>query len=158
MIILCTSDSPSGYLDDIAKDLNTECPGVILIDEFLHAGNTDKRFLAYVFDGTKLSGDKFVKIKKVSPMRKLTCDFLKEENLLVGTIITSIQRRMIEKGIVVKTTGLAGGLDSLTHIFGSYLPCSLLRPMSAQLIPFFAVAFILLFVNIKRCFASDASR
>lgn len=72
-----------------------------MIDQFLHTGNTQKRFLAFdVIDG-KLLNENFAYIKKDSKYRKATCDFLRESDLIKGSILTSIQYRMISKGISI---------------------------------------------------------
>ena len=101
LIIICTSHSPYDYIDDISKKLDTTKSGTILIDQILHVGNTEKRFMAFQFNGNEIKNGDFVNIKKDSKLRKLTCDFLNDTGLVDSSILTSIQSRMIKKGIVI---------------------------------------------------------
>lgn len=102
MVVLCNSHSPYDYLEYISNDMiSIYSSGKILIDQFLHSGNTNKRFIEFDIIENKLQNSNFVEIKKNSIYRKTTCDFLKNSELLIGSILTSIQRRMINKGIVI---------------------------------------------------------
>lgn len=101
LVILCNSNSPYDYINDISKKLDNYNRGTVVIDQILHVGNTEKRFIAFNFDGNKLKDGNFVYIKKNSQIRKMTCDFLKENGLTNGSILSSIQVRMIEKGITI---------------------------------------------------------
>lgn len=101
LIIICTSHSPYDYIDDISKDLDTTKLGTILIDQILHVGNTEKRFMAFQYDGNEIKSGSFVTIKKDSKIRKLTCDFLNNTGLVDSPTLTSIQSRMIKKGIAI---------------------------------------------------------
>lgn len=101
LIIICTSHSPYDYITDISKELDATRSGTILIDQILHVGNTDKRFIAFQYNGNEIKNGDFVSIKKDSKIRKLTCDFLNDAELVDGSILTSIQSRMIKKGIVI---------------------------------------------------------
>jgi len=101
LIIICTSHSPYDYIGDISKKLDTTRPGTILIDQILHVGNTEKRFMSFQFNGNELKNGDFVNIKKDSNIRRLTCNFLKDTGLVESSILTSIQSRMIKKGIAI---------------------------------------------------------
>lgn len=101
LIILCNSHSPYDYIDDISKKLDATKPGTILIDQILHVGNTEKRFMAFQFNGNKIENGDFVNIKKDSSLRKLTCNFLNNTGLVDSSTLTSIQSRMIKKGLVI---------------------------------------------------------
>lgn len=101
LVIMCTSHSPYDYISDISKKLDASKAGSILIDQILHVGNTEKRFMSFQFNGNELKNSDFVNIKKDSELRKLTCDFLNDTGLVDSPTLTSIQSRMIKKGIVI---------------------------------------------------------
>lgn len=102
LVVLCNAESPYEFLDDIARSLNLlsgNCK--ILIDEILHVGNTEKRYMEFVLVNGKLTDGKFVQIPKASNYRTLSCTFLKNNEIVNGSIISSVQYRMINKGIVI---------------------------------------------------------
>lgn len=106
LIVMCNANSPFDYINEIEEEifkLSTE--RVILIDQILHVGNTDKRFIkfSYEFDDTNKVNRKceFVKIPKRSELREISCNYLKENKLVEYSILTSIQKRMIDKGIAI---------------------------------------------------------
>lgn len=101
LVIMCTSHSPYDYISDISKKLDASKAGSILIDQILHVGNTEKRFMSFQFNGNELTNSDFVNIKKDSELRKLTCNFLNDTGLVDSPTLTSIQSRMIKKGIVI---------------------------------------------------------
>lgn len=101
LVIMCTSHSPYDYISDISKKLDASKAGSILIDQILHVGNTEKRFMSFQFNGNELKNSDFVNIKKDSELRKLTCDFLNDTGLVDSPTLTSIQSRMIKKGIAI---------------------------------------------------------
>lgn len=101
LIILCNSNSPYDYIRDISNNLDKTKSGDILIDQILHVGNTEKRFMAFQFNRGKIENGNFVNVKKNSKIRKLTCNFLNDAGLVDGSILTSIQARMIKKGLVI---------------------------------------------------------
>lgn len=101
LVIICTSHSPYDYIGDISKKLDATKPGTILIDQILHVGNTKKRFMSFQFNGNELKNGDFVNINKDSEIRKLTCNFLNDTGLVDSSILTSIQSRMIKKGIAI---------------------------------------------------------
>lgn len=76
MVVLCNSHSPYDYLEYISNDIaDISSTGKILIDQFLHTGNTNKRFIEFDIIEKKLQNGNFVEIKKDSIYRKTTCDF-----------------------------------------------------------------------------------
>ena len=101
LVIMCTSHSPYDYISDISKKLDASKTCSILIDQILHVGNTEKRFMSFQFNGNELKNSNFVNIKKDSELRKLTCNFLNDTGLVDSPILTSIQSRMIKKGIAI---------------------------------------------------------
>ena len=101
LIIICTPHSPYDYIGDISKNLNTTKQGTILFDQILHVGNTEKRFMTFQFNGNEINHGDFVIIRKDNKIRKLTCDFLNDAGLVDSSVLTSIQSRMIKKGIAI---------------------------------------------------------
>ncbi len=101
LIIICTPYSPYDYIGDISKNLDAAKQGTILVDQILHVGNTEKRFMTFQFNGNEINNGDFVSVKKDSKIRKLTCDFLNDTGLVDTPTLTSIQSRMIKKGIVI---------------------------------------------------------
>jgi len=72
-----------------------------VIDQILHVGNTNKRFMAFEYNGSEIKSGSFVSIRKKSDIRKLSCDFLNEAGLADSPVLTSVQARMIKKGITI---------------------------------------------------------
>lgn len=101
LIIICTPHSPYDYIGDISKNLDATKQGTILVDQILHVGNTEKRFMTFQFNGNEINNGDFVTVKKDNKIRKLTCDFLNDSGLVDSSILTSIQSRMIKKEIVI---------------------------------------------------------
>jgi len=102
LVVLCNSHSPYDYLEYISDEvINNSASGKILIDQFLHTGNTNKRFIEFDIVENKLCHGNFVEVKKDSTYRKITCEFLRNSEFLIGSILTSIQQRMINKGITI---------------------------------------------------------
>ena len=101
LIIICTPHSPYDYIGDISKNLDAAKQGTILVDQILHVGNTEKRFMTFQFNGNEINNGDFVSVKKDSKIRKLTCDFLNDAGLVDSSVLTSIQSRMIKKGIAI---------------------------------------------------------
>lgn len=102
LVVICTADSPYDYLDKISNELmKFNYSGKVLIDQILHTGNTQKRFMIFDFQEGKLVNGEYISIKKDSTYRKTACEYFKKSNFLEGSILTSIQRRMIQKGITI---------------------------------------------------------
>lgn len=108
-VIISSSISPLAFLQNILEDIsNYNQDGNILIDQILHVGNNDKRFICIDYKSTGQVSDKndesmvhFVNIPKDDIYRKLSCQYLKNSELLDYSILSSIQKRMINKGIVI---------------------------------------------------------
>ena len=101
LIIICTPHSPYDYIGDISKNLDAAKQGTILVDQILHVGNTEKRFMTFQFNGNEINNGDFVSVKKDSKIRKLTCDFLNDTGLVDTPSLTSIQSKIKKKGIVI---------------------------------------------------------
>ena len=105
LIIICNANSPLEYLEDICSDLTKRnIEGKILIDEILHVGNNDKRFIEFMFKPNIQYSEinlKFINIKKDNALRRISCNYIKENKLTQYSILTSIQKRMIDKGMSI---------------------------------------------------------
>ncbi|MDU1071521.1 type II toxin-antitoxin system RnlB family antitoxin [Clostridium sp.] len=105
LVIMCNANSPIDYLPLIYNELKKiNIEGKIIIDEILHVGNTSKRFITFDFNN-KLSLEEikmdFVNVKKDNKLRKISCEYLRKNDLIEYSILSSIQKRMINKGIVI---------------------------------------------------------
>lgn len=102
LILLCNANSPYDYLEQIADELvKIKVGGEILIDQILHSGNNQKRFIAFELNDGRLVNGEYREIKKDSVYRKTACEYLKTSKLVDSSILTSIQKRMSNKGIVI---------------------------------------------------------
>lgn len=102
IIILKTVEAPFDALDiitDVLKKNNFF--GDVIIDQLLHSGNNDERFISGKFDGNKfdVSTFKFKKIPKCSPDRKYMCDFLRNSYDMIDYLpLTKEQKQLIMHG------------------------------------------------------------
>lgn len=105
LVIICNANSPVDYLPSIYNELKEKnIEGKILIDEILHVGNTNKRFISFEFDNDISLKDikmNFVNIKKDNELRKISCEYLRKNDLLEYSILSSIQKRMMRRGIAI---------------------------------------------------------
>lgn len=107
-VFISSSNSPLTFLRNIFEDLsNYNQDGNILIDQILHVGNNEKRFISIDYSRNSITESidepdlKFVNIPKNDKFRKLSCQLLKNSELLEYSILSSIQKRMINKGIAI---------------------------------------------------------
>lgn len=99
LVIMCNANSPLDYIQIIKEDLaKIKTNGKVLIDQILHVGNTNKRFISLDYKSNEIQ---FVDIPKKELYRKISCDYLRESNLVEYSILTSIQKRMIKKGMKI---------------------------------------------------------
>lgn len=105
LVIMCNANSPIDYLSSIYTELiEQKAEGKILIDEILHVGNTEKRFISFEFNIDQKQENielKFVKVKKDNILRKISCEYLRKNDLLEYSILSSIQKRIMGKGIAI---------------------------------------------------------
>ena len=105
IVVTKTSDSPFDFLTSISEVLASQnVNGLVLIDELLHSGNGEERFIEAKFeDGSfDMTSFRFVNIPKNSRYRAVACDWLREDlERLEYSDLTSIQRKMIIKGLVI---------------------------------------------------------
>lgn len=102
IVILKTSDAPFDILDSIAEYLSkNNFSGNIIIDQLLHSGNNNERFIVGNFDGKQFdtASFRFEKLKKQSPERKYMCDYLRNDDDLINfSILTNAQKELIKHG------------------------------------------------------------
>ena len=72
LVVLCKSESPYEFLDGIAHSLNSQIGDCkILIDEILHVGNTEKRYMEFsLIDGKLVDGKFDTGAQHPDPVRK----------------------------------------------------------------------------------------
>lgn len=97
LVIICKSESFYTYLPQIENELKGK-EGKIIVDQILHVGNTEKRFLSIDLERNKQN---VIPIPKSSSVRKISCEYLRQSELLDYSILSSIQKRMIKKGIAI---------------------------------------------------------
>lgn len=105
LVIIRNEESALNYLKPIYEELmlnNVE--GKVIIDEILHVANSEKRFIEFEIYSNSSYEDlktRFVKIKKDSVIRKISCEYLRNHNLSEYSILSSIQKKMINAGIAI---------------------------------------------------------
>lgn len=99
-------ETPLLYLEDISNELKAQnlsnCK--VVFDMLLCRGNTTERYTEAIFDGERFvnSSFKYIKVDKKNELRKIALDFFKSDiSMLENSILTSLQRKMINKGIAI---------------------------------------------------------
>ena len=106
-IIFSTSfETPLTYLDDINEKLiKCDLDGCkVVFDMLTHIGNNSDRFIEVNFDGKSLDVNTFrhIKISKKHGLRKASSNYFKNHlNILDDSILTSFQKKMLQKGISI---------------------------------------------------------
>ncbi len=60
LVIMKTSDSPFDFVNELQQQLRTiDFSGLFVIDELLHSGNNEERFISGFFDGNSFDNSKF---------------------------------------------------------------------------------------------------
>ena len=103
LIISCIPDSPLTLMERIELELNKkQIKGIIIVDQILHSGNNQDRFISLRFDGKiDKKSIQFQQIDKKTKIREISCHYLKENNLIDDSILSSTQKRMLNKGISI---------------------------------------------------------
>ncbi|MDO9517416.1 MAG: type II toxin-antitoxin system RnlB family antitoxin [Methanosarcinaceae archaeon] len=104
LVTICNSNAPLQYLETIEKELSScNFVGNVLMDQILHVGNTDERFLSFNLDRSGIIKDsiRFVKISKTSVFREISCKFLNDEQLIEASILSELQKKMIRNGLSI---------------------------------------------------------
>lgn len=95
LIIGLNEESFFNHKEEIKNICNES---IVLIDQILHTGNTNKRFVRFDCRTGKI---KFVSIPEKSEYRRLACTHLRENNLVNNSILTSTQKQMINDGFSI---------------------------------------------------------
>jgi hypothetical protein len=105
LIVMKTSDSPFDFVNEFQEQLKTiGFSGLIVIDELLHSGNNEERFISGFFDGDSFDNSKFrfQDIAKKSIIRSYICNYLKSDlEVLSYSSLTDKQQKLISHGCVI---------------------------------------------------------
>lgn len=105
IILMKTYEAPFQYLNEISEALKKiNYIGTVLIDELMHSGNNNDRFIKGFFNGEQFDKKQFSfePIERRSNIRKYSCDFLRNElDIADYSILNSNQRKLISKGIYI---------------------------------------------------------
>lgn len=105
LVIMKTSESPFEFVSELQEKLQEiKFSGTLIIDELLHSGNTEERFIKGSFNGHSFDDSKFrfENIARKSIIRNYICEYLKsEEDVLLYSGLTVNQQKLILKGCVI---------------------------------------------------------
>ena len=105
LIFMKTSEPPFDFLGEMEMALtDIHYRGSVVIDELLHSGNNDERFIIGYFDGGRFKDEEFhfKSVMKKSELREPVCRFLqKDKEFLLLTGLTVKQQKLIEKGCII---------------------------------------------------------
>lgn len=103
LLLLTNSDAPLTPISEVEKITSKLKNGRILIDQILHCGNTEERFISLeVVNGiVKKSSICFFKVSKGDIIREESRKILCDNNLIEFSILSDIQKRMLKKGIAI---------------------------------------------------------
>lgn len=106
LVIMKTSDSPFDFVNELQEQLRTiDFSGLFVIDELLHSGNNEERFISGFFDGNSFDNSKFKfeNIDKKSIIRSYMCNYLKSDlEVLNYSSLTDKQQKLISHGCVIQ--------------------------------------------------------
>ncbi len=101
LVILYTSDSLFFFVNELIEDLEAKnISGNVLIDQIMHSGNNDERFILLRLNEKK-ENYKYIPISKKSEYRILSCSHLRKKDIINNSILSSTQSKMIKKGLVI---------------------------------------------------------
>lgn len=105
LVIMKTSDSPFDFVNELQEQLRTiDFSGLFVIDELLHSGNNEERFISGFFDGNSFDNSKFrfEDVAKKSDIRSYMCNYLKSDlEALSYSNLTDKQQKLISHGCVI---------------------------------------------------------
>lgn len=105
LIVMKTCESPFIFVNELQEQLKLlEFSGVFMIDELLHSGNNEERFIRGFFDGDSFDNSKFKfeNIEKKSEIRNYVCEYLKSDlDVLKYSILTEAQQKLISHGCII---------------------------------------------------------
>lgn len=103
LLLLTNSDAPLTPIDEIEKTVSSMEYGHILIDQILHSGNSEDRFITLdVKNGRVVRNSiSFYTVPKDAYVRNISRNLLFQHNLIDFSILSSIQKRMLKSGISI---------------------------------------------------------
>ncbi|MNW61741.1 hypothetical protein D3C74_398260 [compost metagenome] len=103
LLILTNSDSPLNPISEIEKITSKFKNSRILIDQILHCGNTDERYISLEIADGKVNKSSicFFTISKGDIIREESRKILCDNNLIEFSILSNIQKKMLKKGISI---------------------------------------------------------
>ena len=105
LVVMKTSDPPFDYLSEIEDSLKKiHYIGAVMIDELLHSGNTEERFIQGYFNGNQFDYERFAfeLVSKKSKLREPICLYLfKDRESLEYSTLTTKQQKLIEHGYII---------------------------------------------------------
>lgn len=105
LIVMKTCDSPFDFVNELQEELKIiQFSGAFVIDELLHSGNNEERFISGFFDGKSFDNSKFKfeSIEKKSKLRNYICEYLKSDlDVLKYSSLTEKQQKLISHGCII---------------------------------------------------------
>lgn len=105
LIMMKICDSPFDFVDELQEQLKIiGFSGAFVIDELLHSGNNEERFISGFFDGESFDNSKFKfeSIEKKCMIRSYICEYLKSDlDVLKYSSLTERQQKLIAHGCVI---------------------------------------------------------
>lgn len=106
MIFSTTYVSPLDFIKEIETDLKSVVNYSIdvVFDFLLSSGNCQERFgrINYNGNGFDMRSFQFIEVPKKNNLRKVSANYYKDKDEnLENSILTSIQKKMIKKGIAI---------------------------------------------------------
>jgi len=103
LLVLTNPDAPLTPIGEIEKAVAKQGNGHILIDQILHSGNTDERFISLDIVGGTVNqySFSFHTVSKGNIIRDISRKILCDNNLIESSILSSTQKKMLRKGISI---------------------------------------------------------
>lgn len=105
LIIMKTYEAPLKYLDEMAKLLKElQFRGIVLIDELMHSGNNNDRFIKGYFDGENFDDNafSFEIIDRRDEIRKYSSELLRNDpEIFDFSGLNDAQKKLIIKGLYI---------------------------------------------------------
>lgn len=103
IIVLINSTDPLIYLHEVEQVVPDDAKYRIIIDELLHIGNNNERFIYLEVENKKVikSSMRFIIIPKQHPIRMFSRDILLFYDLVDCSILTPVQKKLLKKGIAI---------------------------------------------------------
>ncbi|GIP05618.1 hypothetical protein J28TS4_40250 [Paenibacillus lautus] len=103
LLLLTNSEPPLTPVSEIEKIASKLQISRILIDQILHSGNTDERYISLEIVDGKVNSSSicFFKVSKGDIIREESRKILCDNNLIEFSILSNIQKKMLKKGIPI---------------------------------------------------------